>query len=68
MFKIPLGRPIGRVYYTVHSELDPMTFSKKKDAVAFSKLLSVSNLELKSDIVRREITDEGYEVTHGSRK
>lgn len=68
VFKLPLGRPIGKVYYTVESSLDPITFSKKKDAVAFKKLLLISNLELKSDIVRREITDNGYEVTYGDRK
>ena len=68
ILKIPLGRPIGKVYYTVESELDPLTFNKKKDAVAFKKLLLVSNRELKSDIVRREITDNGYEVTYGDRK
>ena len=68
VFKVPLGRPIGKVYYTVESELDPVTFKKKKDATTFSKLLLVSNLELKSDIVRREITDNGYEVTYGDRK
>lgn len=68
VFKIPLGRPIGKVYYTVESELDPLTFTKKKDALALKRLLLVSNRELKSDIVRREITDNGYIVTHGDRK
>lgn len=68
VFKLPLNKPIGKVYYTVESELDPVTFKKKKDALTFKKLLSISNLELKSDIVRREITDNGYEVTYGDRK
>lgn len=68
IFKIPLGKPIGRVYYTVQSPLDPVTFTKKKDATAFSKLLLASTAEIKSDIVRREVTDNGYEVTYGDRK
>lgn len=68
VFKTPLGRPIGKVYYTVESELDPLTFTKKKDALALKRLLLISNRELKSDIVRREITDKGYIVTHGDRK
>lgn len=67
VFKIPLNKPIGKVYYTVHSEVDPVTFKRKKDAVAFCKLLSLSTLELKGDIVRREIVDN-YEVTYGDRK
>lgn len=68
VLKIPLGKPIGKVYYSVESELDPMTFKKKKEALAFQKLLLVSTSELKSDIVRREVTDKGYEVTYGDRK
>lgn len=67
VFKVPLGKPIGKVYYTVQSEIDPVTFKRKKDAVAFCKLLSLSTLELKGDIVRREIVDN-YEVTYGDRK
>ena len=68
IFKVPLGKPIGKVYYSVQSSFDPVTFTKKKDAVAFSKLLLISAAEVKSDIVRREITDTGYEVTYGERK
>lgn len=56
------------MYYTVQSPLDPVTFTKKKDATAFSKLLLASTAEVKSDIVRREVTDNGYEVTYGDRK
>lgn len=67
VFKVPLGKPIGKVYYTVQSSFDPVTFTKKKDATAFSKLLLMSTAEVKSDIVRREILDK-YEVTYGDRK
>lgn len=67
IFKVPLGKPIGKVYYSVHSSLDTVTFTKKKDAVAFSKLLLISTAEVKSDIVRREILDK-YEVTYGDRR
>ena len=66
IFKVPLGKPIGKVYYTVQSELDPITFNKKKDATAFCKLLLASTSELKGDIVRREIVN-GYEVTYGDK-
>lgn len=62
--KIPKGRPIGKVIYTVQSPLEPVTFNKKKEAVAFSKLLESSLAGHKSDIVRREITNDHYCVTY----
>lgn len=70
MLKIPLGKPIGKVYYTVESELDPVTFVHKRDAKQFQDLLfrSVNIQGIKSDIVRREVTDKGYEVTYGDSK
>ena len=66
--KIPLNRPIGKVFYTVESDKDPVTFNKRKDAEQFKKLLAVSVAGIKSDIVRREVTEEGYEPTYGDRK
>lgn len=64
-FKTPRNKPIGKIHYTVQSPIEPVTFKKKKDAVAFKKLLAVSLNNLKSDIVRREVTDEGFEPTYG---
>jgi hypothetical protein len=64
IIKIPLNRPIGKVFYTVQSTIEPVTFNKKKDAEAFKKLLAVSTGEIKADIIRREVTKEGYEPTY----
>lgn len=52
----------------MQSDLDPVTFLKRKDAEHFKKLLAVSVAGIKSDIVRREVTDEGYEPTYGDGK
>lgn len=60
--KFPKGTRIGKVTYTVESEFDPITFNKRKDAEAFKKLLAMSTVGYKSDIIRREVTDEGYMV------
>lgn len=68
VIKIPLNNPIGNVFYTVESELDPVTFLEEKDAKALQRLLRKSTLALKSDIVRREVTDEGFIPTYGDRK
>lgn len=64
ILKLPKNRPIGKTYYTVESALDPVTFDKRKDAEAFKKLLFISNKALKADIIRREITTEGYIPTY----
>lgn len=64
-YKTPRNKPIGKVIYTVQSTIDPISFKKKKDAVAFKKLLQDSNNSIKGDIVRREVTDEGFEPTYG---
>lgn len=62
---IPKNKPIGKRYYTVNSHLDPVTFAKRKDAEAFKKLLANSINPVKGDIVRREITEEGYIPLYG---
>lgn len=64
MLKVPKSKPIGDVFWTVQSPIEPVTFTKKKDATAFAKLLHTSTNSLKSDIVRREVTKEGYEPTY----
>lgn len=68
VLRIPKNFPIGNVFYTVESSIEPVTFTKRKDAEAFKKLLAQSTLIIKSDIVRREVTDEGYIPTYGDRK
>lgn len=60
ILKIPLTQRVGKVTYTVESAVEPVTFNKRKDAEAFKKLLAISVHGYKSDIVRREITDEGF--------
>lgn len=60
--KIPKNKPIGKCIYTVQSAYEPVHFNKRKDAEAYKKLLAQSTAELKADIIRREITDEGFEV------
>jgi hypothetical protein len=63
VFKFPVGRRrIGKVIYTVRSKHDPVSFTKRKDAEAYQKLLLNSLNFLESDIVRHEITEEGYEL------
>jgi hypothetical protein len=57
---LPKGRSFGKAFYTVQSSLNPVTFTKKKDAEAFKKLLEASTASYQSDIVRHEITDKGY--------
>lgn len=59
---IPKGRSFGKYFYTVQSKTEPMTFTKKKDAENYQRLLKASTRELTSDIVRHEITDDGYFV------
>lgn len=68
VLRFPKTYPIGRVFYTVHSELDPVTFNKRKDAEAFKKLLALSSHGYKADIIRREVTEEGYEPTYGDER
>lgn len=70
VLKIPLNKPIGRVMYTVESTIEPVTFYKRKDAECFKRLLNkAATHEHKADIIRREITDEGYIPTYpGERK
>lgn len=61
-FKFGVSPRIGQVTYTVQSPIEPVTFHKLKDAKAFQQLLALSTNAYKSDIVRRELTEEGYEV------
>lgn len=51
--------------YTVESDLDPVTFSKRKDADVMKDTLKRAVVPIKSDIVRRETTKEGYIPTYG---
>jgi hypothetical protein len=60
--KVPMNKPIGKVLYTVESAYEPVHFTKRKDAKQYQELLARSTAEVKADIVRREVTDEGYEV------
>ena len=64
IFKIPKSKPVGSVLYTVQSAYDPVTFTRYDDALHFRALLSKSVNDIKSDIVRREITEEGFEPTY----
>ncbi|MCA9333850.1 hypothetical protein KC963_02280 [Candidatus Saccharibacteria bacterium] len=59
---VPNGRSFGKAFYSVEAQeaITTLTFIKKKDAEAFKKLIKSSTSELSSDIVRHEITDEGY--------
>lgn len=57
-----MNKPIGKVLYTVESAYEPVHFTKRKDAKQYQELLARSTAEVKADIVRREVTDEGYEV------
>lgn len=56
-------RSLGKYFYTVESPIEPVTFTRKRDAESFKRLLKNSTAEYRSDIVRREITKEGYHVT-----
>lgn len=50
------------ITYIVQSSLNPVAFKRKKDAKEFQRLLLVSTSKMKSVIVRREITKEGFEL------
>jgi hypothetical protein len=65
VLKIPRGVTIGNEFWTVQSELNPVTFTQEKQAKSFARLLSKSTNRLRSVIVRREVTDEGYHPTYG---
>lgn len=49
----------------MQSPLGPITFNRYRDAVDFRILLDASLNGIKGDIVRREITKEGYHPTYG---
>lgn len=68
VIRVPKLYPIGKVFYTVESPIEPITFTNKKEAKGLQRLLRRSTLQLKSDIVRREVTDDGYEPTYGDTK
>lgn len=67
VLKVPKTHPLGPVVYSVESELDPITFNKRKDAEAFKRLIATSVHVHKGVIVRREITHEGYIPTYGEK-
>ena len=62
VLKVPVKWGSNKVFYTVQSNLDPVTFTKRKDAEAYRKLIKLSTGEYKGDIIRREVTEEGYEL------
>lgn len=65
IIKIPKNRPIGKVFYTVESTIEPITFYKRKDAECFKELLNKkATSSYNADIIRREVTDEGYHVPY----
>lgn len=70
IIKIPKTHPIGKVMYTVESTIEPVTFYKRKDAELFKRLLNkTATQDYKADIIRREVTDEGYiPIYPGDRK
>ena len=70
IIKIPLNRPIGKVFYTVESTIEPVTFYKRKDAECFKQLLNnAATNHYNADIIRREVTDDGFIPTYpGERK
>ena len=69
IIKIPKNKPIGKVYWTVESTIEPVTFSKKKHAEAFKKLVNrEATVNYQAAIIRREITDRGFIPTYGEEK
>lgn len=60
VLRVPKGKPVGKVTYAVEFGLVAVNFRTKKKAQEFQKLLSHSVEEYPSDIVKREITQEGY--------
>lgn len=65
MIKIPNNKPIGKVLYTVESRLDPITFTRRKDAYLLKSLLNDSASNIQAEVIRREVTTEGYIPTYG---
>lgn len=63
--RIKKGIRIGKVVYTVHSFIEPVTFTREKDAKAFRELLnSKATVDYNAAIIRREIVDD-FIVTYG---
>lgn len=60
VLRVPHGKPVGKVTWAVDFGLVSVNFRTKRKAEEFQKLLSHSVEEYPSDIVRREITQEGY--------
>lgn len=60
------GKPLGKVLWTVQSRIEPVSFHRKKDALAFAELLNdKATVGYNADIIRREIEDNGFILTHG---
>lgn len=57
---IPKGRSVGKVLYAVEFGIVTTTFTSRRDALTFKQLLLLSVESYQSDIVRREISDEGF--------
>lgn len=63
--RVPLNKPIGKTSYVVQSTIEPVTFYKRKDAKLLKELLNkAATQNYKADIIRREVTDEGYIPTY----
>lgn len=59
----PKGRAFGRVLYRVKAVADTKTFTKLKDAREYRRLLKASTASVESEIIRTEVTEEGYTVS-----
>lgn len=69
ILRIPKDKPIGKVFWSVQSSIEPVTFTRKKDAECFKDLLNNKAVHsYNADIVRREVTEDGYEPTYGDEK
>lgn len=62
--KPPKVSNVAAPIYKVTAELPQYSlyFGKRKDAECYKKMLAKSGSQIKSDIVRQEITDDGYHV------
>lgn len=66
VLRVKKNRPIGKVFYAVKSNIEPVTFYRKKDAKHFVELLnSKATADYNAVIIRREVTNEGFIPTYG---
>ncbi len=66
ILKVSKDKPVGNVFYTVSSSIDPITFTNEKHAEQLKRLLRKSIHPIEADIIRREVMDDGYELTYES--